>query len=83
LGAFGKCAAIAIFSLGTESVRLKHHGVNTKPSPKYFVKLERLKTTGQGTWRPISISTESLIGSAVRATPSLDLIAVAVLATVL
>jgi hypothetical protein len=37
----------------------------------------------QGVCRPIPISTESLIRSAVLATPNLDLIAVAVLATVL
>ena len=37
----------------------------------------------QGACRPIPISTESLIRSAVRATPNLDLIEVAALATVL
>jgi hypothetical protein len=36
-------AATAIFSLSIRSVRLKHRAVNTKPSPKYFVKLERFE----------------------------------------
>jgi hypothetical protein len=43
LGAWEVTAAIAIFSLGTESLRLKPSRVNTKPSSKFFVKLERLK----------------------------------------
>lgn len=45
LGAWEVTAAIAIFSLGTTSLRLKACRVNTKPSSKFFVKLERLKTT--------------------------------------
>jgi len=76
-------AAVAIFSLGFQSVRPIWRGVNTKPSQKYFVKLERIKNRLQTDWRPIPISTESLIRSAVRATPNFDLMEVAVLATVL
>ena len=63
-------AAVAILSLDMKSVRLKQGCVNTKPPRKYFVK----SALNQGTWRPIPISTESLIKSAVRPTPSLDLI---------
>ena len=84
LGALGSnCGNRRSFHSATKTVRLKDRGVNMKPSRKSFVRLERIQTGDQGTWRPIPISTESLIRSAVRATPSLDLIAVAVLATVL
>lgn len=41
------------------------------------------KRSGHAPWRGMPISTDSLIRSAVRATPSLDFISVAVLATVL
>ena len=77
------CVNRRSFHSDTKTLRPKNRRVNTKPSRKFFVTLERLQATCQGTWRPIPISTESLIRSAVRATPSLDLIAVAVLATVL
>jgi hypothetical protein len=40
-------AATAIFSLSARSVRLKRCAVNTKPSPKYFVKLERFEACDQ------------------------------------
>ena len=81
-----RAAEVAIFSLSIKSLRLKTPSVNLKPPPKYFVKVQRITHRGQGTHgacRPIPISTESLIRSAVRATPNLDLIEVAALATVL
>jgi hypothetical protein len=83
MGALGKSCTVAIFSLGNKTLRLKNRIVNLKPSPKYFVKLQCVRPGTQGAGRPIPISTESLIKSAVRATPNLDLIAVAALATVL
>jgi len=46
VGRFRKVtAATAIFSLSIRSVRLKHRAVNTKPSSKYFVKLERFEAS--------------------------------------
>ena len=83
MGALGKSSTVAIFSLGDKTLRLKNRTVNLKPPPKYFVKLQCIRSGTHGVGRPIPISTESLIKSAVRATPNLDLIDVAALATVL
>jgi len=48
VGRFRKVtAATAIFSLSIASVRLKHRAVNTKPSRKYFVKLERFEVSAR------------------------------------
>jgi len=51
LGAWEVTAAIAIFSLGTRSLRLKACSVNTKPPSKCFVKLERLEASARKTSR--------------------------------
>ena len=51
LGAWEVTAAIAIFSLGTRSLRLKACSVNTKPPSKSFVKLERLEASARKTSR--------------------------------
>jgi len=41
MGALEVTATVAIFSLGSKSLRPKCGSVNPKPSPKHFVKLRR------------------------------------------